>query len=510
MTFTKKILNKDVVKGIVGSLLSTSFDEATESPSFHEECWELCCSSSPKVAIAAPRAHAKTSGITLGYGMSALLFRDRKFMLLVSDTEAQASLFLGAFKQQLQDNQELRDLFDVDVFIKDTETDCIVSFKDGAKFRIIAKGAEQKLRGLIWEGLRPDIILCDDMENDELVMNKDRREKMRRWFYSALLPCMSRSGVIRVVGTILHMDSLLERLMPENQLIGNQRKFLKFTDLKTWTDKRTPWRSIRYKAHNKDYNEFLWPQRYDKEYFKLKYADYLLQGIPDAYSQEYLNTPLDDSTAYFKRNDFQGRTEADKSKKLNNYIAVDLAISEAEKSDYSAFVVAGMDENRVLHVHHVIRERLDAREIVDTLFQLQKHFNPVAIGIEDMQVTKSIGPFLNEDMLRRQVFLNVINLKHGGKDKIARARSIQARMRSGAVKFEKDAEWFQDFQDECVQFPRGKHDDQVDAFAYLGLMLVQLVEAPTEAELIEEDYIEEREEFDRISGRGGRSSITGY
>lgn len=158
-----------MVKGIVGSLLSGSFDEATKSPTFHEEAWELCCSKYPRVAIAAPRSHAKTSGITLGYGISTLLFRERKFMVLVSDTEAQASLFLGAFKQQLQDNHELIDLFDLDktkegqsLFIKDTETDIIVQFKDGKQFRIIAKGAEQKLRGLLWNGSRPDIILCDD------------------------------------------------------------------------------------------------------------------------------------------------------------------------------------------------------------------------------------------------------------------------------------------------------------------------------------------------------------
>jgi len=34
-------------------------------------------------------------------------------MLLVSDTESQASLFLGNFKQQLLDNQELIDLFEL-------------------------------------------------------------------------------------------------------------------------------------------------------------------------------------------------------------------------------------------------------------------------------------------------------------------------------------------------------------------------------------------------------------
>ena len=503
-------LTKDVIKGVVGSLLSGSFDDATESPAFHEECWEYCCSKKTRVAIAAPRGHAKTSGITLGYGLSALLFRDKRFCVLVSDTEAQASLFLGTFKQQLQDNRELIELFDIVGFDKDTETDIIVRFKDGHKFRIIVKGAEQKLRGLLWDGSRPDLILCDDMENDELVMNKDRREKFKRWFYQALLPCLSPKGVIRVVGTILHMDSLLENFMPENQLLGYKRKHLKYTALKSWTEVSTPWLSVRYKAHNPSFTEFLWPQRYDKEYFRTRYEDALLRGIPDSYSQEYLNTPLDESVSYFKKNDFLPRTEDDQKKPLNKYIAVDLAISESEKADWSVFVVAGMDENRMLHVINVVRERMDAREIVDTLIMLQKTYDPAAIGIEDMQVTKSIGPFLNEEMMKTGVFMNVLQLKHGGKDKIARARSIQARMRAGGVKFQKDAEWFQTFQDECVQFPRGKHDDQVDAFAYLGMMLLQLIEAPTEAEIIEEEFIDEREQFEFASGRSGRSAITGY
>lgn len=504
-----------MVQGIVGSLLSSSFDAATKSPQFHEECWELCCSNNPRVAIAAPRAHAKTSGVTLGYGLSTLLFRERKFMLLVSDTESQSSLFLGTFKQQLQDNQELIELFGLErdkegkvIFIKDTETDIIVKFNDGHMFRIIAKGAEQKLRGLLWNGSRPDIILCDDMENDELVLNKERREKMRRWFYSALLPSLSSSGVIRVVGTILHMDSLLERLMPENQLLTNKNQLLKHTDLKTWTNARTPWKSVRYRAHNQDYSQILWPERYDMHYFEEKYRDYLLQGIPDAYSQEYLNTPLDESTAYFKRHDFLPLTEEDRKKELRYYITVDLAITEHEKADWSVFLIAGMDENRILHVVDVVRERIDARDIVDMLLALQLRYSPQAIGIEDTQVSKSIGPFLNEEMVARNNFINLVKLKHGGKDKIARARSIQARMRARGVKFDNHADWFAGFQDECLTFPRGKHDDQVDAFAYLGLMLLELIEAPTQQEKADDEYYEELEKSHGTNA--GRNAVTGY
>ena len=514
-------LTADVIQGFVSSILSPSFDGAVPSPPFHRECWELLCSPAKQVAIAAPRRHAKTSAFTLGYGLSTLLFRERRYMLIVSDTVSQAEQFLGEFRQHLTSNDNLIELFDLKKnekgevqFKKDSQDDIVVEFKDGHTFRVQAKGAEQKLRGLIWDGRRPDIIICDDVENDELVLNKERRSKFQRWFYGALLPCMSKKGVIRVFGTILHMDSLLESFMPERQTRGNSRQkiadnHLHETDLKVWSSyKALPWKSVRYRAHNPDFSQILWAENYTEDWFTERYEDFAAQGITDVYSQEFLNTPLDEANTYFSRKDFQRRGDADRGKALHYYITADLAISQETRADYSVFLVAGMDENRVLHVVNVIRERLDAREIVDLILHLQNTYEPEAFGIEDMQVSKSIGPFLKEEMIRSNIFPNLVLMKHGGKDKIFRARSIQARMRAGGVRFEKDSDWFAMFEDECMKFPRDRHDDQVDAFAYMGLLLNQMIEAPTKAEIEEEEYEEEYAESGLSDG--GRSSTTGY
>jgi hypothetical protein len=81
-------------------------------------------------------------------------------------------------------------------------------------------------------------------------------------------------------------------------------------------------------------------------------------------------------------------------------------------------------------------------------------------------------------------------------------------MRAGGVKFDKGAEWYQDLEDECLNFPRGRHDDQVDALSYLGLLIDKIIEAPSEAEAEEERYQDELNETgDRYAGR---SSVTGY
>lgn len=85
---------------------------------------------------------------------------------------------------------------------------------------------------------------------------------------------------------------------------------------------------------------------------------------------------------------------------------------------------------------------------------------------------------------------------------------MQARMRAQSVFFDKSGDWYQTFEDELTRFPRDTHDDQVDAFAYLGMLLDKIVEAPTKEQMDEEEYLEQLRESD--GGESGRSSFTGY
>jgi predicted phage terminase large subunit-like protein len=470
--------------------------------------WRLCTDKFPFVAIAAPRGFAKSTAITHSYTLACCLFRERSFVLLLSGTEAQAILFLNDIKNELKDNENIHRLFGVPKFVKDAETDIIVEMQDGHMFRIMAKGSEQSLRGAKWARKRPDLIICDDIEEDEQVINKERREKFRRWFFGALLPLRSDTGIVRVVGTILHMDSLLERIMPEYQLAERRKlKEIQVQTLRTYTQFRLPWLSVKYRAHSDDWTDLLWPEKRPREWLEAEKEKYRAQGLPEVYSQEYLNIPIDESVAFFKRGEFVPRLEEDHQKGLRYYIAADLAVSEKDRADWSAFVVGGMDENGVLHIVNCIRERMDAREIVETIFALENLYRPEVFTLEEGQISKAIGPFLNEEMVKRGIFPNILGLKPA-LDKMQRARSIQGRMRARAVRFEKDGDWFQAFHDELVRFPRDKHDDQVDAFAYLGLTLDRMVVADTQAELEEEQYLEAYQNSGLFDS--GRSAITGY
>lgn len=512
------MLTADVIHGFSASLLQKNFDGAVESPSCHLEWWELCCKPKcPLVAIAAPRNHAKSTAISFAYTLACVLFRERQYVLLVSDTVTQAVQFLGDIKKELAENEQIRALFKIKDFLKEADDDIIVICEDGHQFRIQAKGSEQKVRGLKWRNKRPDLIVCDDLENDEIVMNKERREKFRKWFYSALLPCRSVNGIVRFVGTILHADSLLERLMPKQY----DKRNTVFLGLKTFnrTRRTDGWESIKYKAHNEDFSQILWKSKFDvaaekeglkgaEAYFRALRNGFIENGHPEGYSQEYLNIPIDESISYFKRNDFLAVQEEDREKYVEYYITADLAISKEEHADYSVFLVAAVDQDRTIYIHDVVRERLDGREIVDMVLTLEKIYKPEVFGIEKMQVSQAIGPFLREEMIRTDTWPNLVQLEHQGKDKTARSRSIQARLRAHTIKFNKGANWYPDFENEVCAFPRGKHDDQVDCFAYLGMLLDKVLEAPTEQEIADDDYYESLSRS-RADG-AGRSAVTGY
>jgi predicted phage terminase large subunit-like protein len=500
-------LTADLIYGFTGGLLSSRFDEPAPTPDCHREWWELCCSEHKRVAIAAPRGHAKSTGITKAYTLAAVLFRARSFVLVISDTYKQAVLFLGEIKRELDGNEDLRKLFGVKDFLTDREDDVIVQMEDGHCFRLMALGSEQKVRGLLWDGKRPDMVVGDDLENDEIVMNPDRREKFRAWFFNALLPALSGKGIVRIVGTILHMDSALERLMPKDR-----DKNTIHLPLKSYMDKpQNGWMSVRYRAHNEDFSQVLWPVKWTKERLTEIRAMFISQGNPEGYYQEYLNRPIDPTNTFFKREDFNEFEERDFDRTWTHsptYLSLDGAFSTKEKRDWCAFGVGSIDESGVLYIRHVIRERQDPKEVIDTIIRLQDRFKFNTLLIGKGAYEKSIGPFLRDELRKKGRFLHMETIAEPI-DKRLRAQSIRGRMRAGGVKFNKRGRWYSDLEQELMEFDRGTHDDQVDMMSLFGMFLDSLMSAPDKQEVEDLEWEDEHPTKDQDMNQG-RSLITGY
>ena len=173
-------LDAELIEGFVRVFLAPRMDAVKAIPEFHRILWSKFCNDNSRVVVAAPRGTAKTTAVTFSCTLASALFRDRDFILLVSKTEGQVVRFLANIKAELLTNEELKSQFRVSKFVKDTESEIIVQMEDGHQFCIMCKGSEQEVRGLQWNGKRPNMIIIDDAEGAEQVMNPQRREKFRK------------------------------------------------------------------------------------------------------------------------------------------------------------------------------------------------------------------------------------------------------------------------------------------------------------------------------------------
>ncbi len=477
-------LDSDLIAGFVNTFLFERFDSPKKTPKFHMELWDLCCDPNPYVAVAAPRSHAKSSAGTLAFTIAAICFGYRDFVLIISATEKQAIDHLQEIKIQLEENELIRDAFLVHGLSKDNEAELVCHIGERV-IKIVAKGAGQKLRGIKWRNKRPNLIIVDDLEDDEQVRSKEQREKLANWFTSALLPAGSDEALFRVFGTILHADSLLNGML-----------------------KSESWLSRTYRAHAAfdDFSNILWPEKFPEKRLRMIRQQFIDKNNPSGYSQEMLNFPIADTDRFFRPEWFVPWHEEDRGKPMRFYSGIDFAISKREHADRTAIVTVGiLPDNRMVFVD-VRAGRWDALEIIEQMFEVHEIFEPDLFVAENGAIKQSIGPFLNAEMVRTGIYINVVG-RTPTKDKESRARSIQGRLRAGGVLCDVESDWYPDFYEEMISFPKGEHDDRVDAASWIGLELAGLSASPDLEEIEEADY-EAEELLDRLTN--GRCAITGY
>ena len=115
------------------------------------------------------------------------------------------------------------------------------------------------------------------------------------------------------------------------------------------------------------------------------------------------------------------------------------------------------------------------------------------IGAEEGQISKSIGPFLEVMMEEKGIFPYIEPLKPGKRDKQMRAQSIRGRMQQGKVLFPKHDGKSNDCIASMLKFPDGKHDDAVDAIAYIGIIVNKMF--PPTVKVEDRKVAEWREKF---------------
>ena len=167
------------------------------------------------IAIAAPRGSSKSTLLSFLRPLHAICFGLEHFIVIVSNTFSKSAMALDNIKMELKENEQLVQDYGIKLR-KDAEGDSIFRLRSGQEIRVLCKGAEQigSIRGEKFGPYRPTLILVDDVEDDEMIKNPERRQELQDLFDEALVPALDFAlGKVCAIGTILHDDSLMAKLV---------------------------------------------------------------------------------------------------------------------------------------------------------------------------------------------------------------------------------------------------------------------------------------------------------
>jgi len=376
-----------------------------------------------------------------------IAYQKAHFIFIISNTLKQSTLHLEALKSEISYNNKFQMLYGN----LRTEKWASEEIELKGQIKIFARGSGQQIRGLKYLKYRPDLIILDDLEDDELVQSADRRAGLQRWLHSEVYPALDvETGRILYIGTILHYDSLLMKVLSH--------------------DMYQEWDKSLYKAIISE-NHVLWPEHLNYDALMIIKNDAIKNGVGHLFYAEYQNEPRDSEDQFFKRDDWRYYDEKElDGKLLNTYIASDLAVSRSKQADYSVIVTVSVDSDGKQYIREIRRGRWSPKEIVDQMFLANSKWSPSKFGVEDGIEWLTLKPYVDDEVLRRRTYLPLEELKHGGRSKTespTRIRGLDPLYRTHKMFHLRDAEETKLLEDELFTFPSGKHDDIIDALAYI-------------------------------------------
>ena len=145
-----------------------------EPAKFHKEIFSLTEDEEVRfVTIVAFRGSGKSTIISLSYPIWAIIGnQQKKYPLLIGQTQQQAKQMLANIKSELETNEVLiKDFGPFEQYADTWRADSLVLPQYGARISAISTG--ENIRGLRHKQTRPDLIICDDVEDADSVRSSD-------------------------------------------------------------------------------------------------------------------------------------------------------------------------------------------------------------------------------------------------------------------------------------------------------------------------------------------------
>lgn len=406
---------------------------------FHDELAYFMENSGPFKHIEVARGHLKSSIITKGWTIREVLKNMDLRVLIDSSVSQNSERFLSSIQKYLKAGSLLSQAFGAFEGDPWNQEACTIRQRkkilDAPTWTATGTDKEQVSQHY-------DVIVADDLVTRKNCQTSDQREKVKmhiRDLYDLLEP----NGKFVVVGTRWHMDDAYQDLL----------------DNPAWD------KFIRTAYTDSSQVQVIFPEKFSLE----KLAQLRRDKGPVEFSAQYLNNPIDENSVDFRKEHIRFYDPATPHP-TSLYLTVDPAISLGRDADYSGLIVAGMFNDRRIRVVDRVHRRVLPSELVDLVFDLVDKWNLHRIGIETFAFQKTLKYDIQRQQRQRGKFFSIDELgkRHTGRDenplsKQARIRRLQPYFEQGLIELRAD---MSDLVDELLSFPRGKHDDLIDALAY--------------------------------------------
>ena len=430
-------------------------------------------------AIEAPRGHAKSTTFTFKDSIHAAAYAYKHYEIILSDSSEQAEGFLGDIKTEFEENAALRE--DFGELPGRVWKASVILLTNGVKIEAIGSG--KKIRGRRHKQWRPDLIVCDDLENDENVNTAEQRKKLRNWFYKAVSKAGDTYTDIVYIGTLLHFDALLANVannpsyktvkyrgvisFAENTELWDAWEAI-YTDLTN--EKRQEEARAFYEAHEAEMLEgtaVLWKE-------KLSYYDLMVIRISEgeaSFNSEIQNEPIDPESCTFQEEwfdfwDDEGKQLPDFSDPRFVFIgANDPSLGKNKKSDTSSIFALAKDTSTgyiYVLIADIAKRKPDQiiEDAIEASRRLKRDYKRpyYQFGVETVQFQYYFAEIMRQKSAAIGEYLPIVEI-NSVQNKDARIQSLQPFVKNGYVKFSKK---HKTLLKQMYEYPMGKNDDGPD------------------------------------------------
>ena len=426
------------------------------------------------------------------------------------DTLDQSQSMLAAFADEILYNQRLKQDFPYITNNKNIKIkkDRVVISQD---FCIIAKGAKQRIRGLKFNSHRPDLIILDDIENDLNVRIKPQRDKLQEWLERAVqnLGEAGSSFSVLCVGTILHNDSLLARLL--NNPMWESKRFSALNKMPEKIHLWQEWENILKNQGKQQSNLFYnqnkvemdrgaalnWPNK--RSLLEIMTLKANLGHF--AFQAEQQNYPSESNNGFNKMVFWQ-----ETCKEWIMIGAVDPSLGKAG-GDPSAIILGGINRQiPSIDIVEAIITHSSPEEIIKNIIRLQKQYSVVNWYVENIQFQEFLRHEIIVRATKEGVPLSATPVTPKA-PKDLRIDALRAPVLDGRIRFDPNhTTLIQQLRD----WPLADHDDGPDALAMLWKFGLPAITSSQISHSINSNPIYHRENLNLLSHQTKKSFMEKY